>query len=164
MSTDKRRKQCSKCKSHRLLKMFMVTNGKRRARCKFCDAELSKQYRKLHPAQYKETKRKANLKRAADPVKREVDRLAATAVYWRRDGLDVKEVLAYIAAHHGACEICRCSIVDHGKRHVDHDHITKRFRGLLCGSCNRALGLFKDDIIRLQAAIKYLRKAARRAK
>jgi hypothetical protein len=29
---------------------------------------------------------------------------------------------------------------------------------LLCGSCNRALGLFKDDVKRIQEAINYLSK------
>lgn len=39
---------------------------------------------------------------------------------------------------------------------VDHDHITDEFRGHICHNCNRGLGVFQDDIKRLQRAIQYL--------
>lgn len=40
---------------------------------------------------------------------------------------------------------------------IDHCHETGTFRGLLCHSCNIALGHFKDDITVLENAIDYLR-------
>jgi hypothetical protein len=39
---------------------------------------------------------------------------------------------------------------------VDHDHETNKVRGLLCNSCNKALGLFKDSPNILNQAINYL--------
>lgn len=39
---------------------------------------------------------------------------------------------------------------------VDHDHDTGAIRGLLCSTCNSALGLFKDNIENLSNAIDYL--------
>lgn len=52
----------------------------------------------------------------------------------------------------GVCAICR------KKRTlvIDHDHKTLRTRGLLCGSCNRALGLLQDNPKILRAALSYL--------
>lgn len=39
---------------------------------------------------------------------------------------------------------------------VDHCHTTGALRGTLCGHCNTAIGLFKDDIGLLRKAIEYL--------
>lgn len=56
----------------------------------------------------------------------------------------------------GQCAICARKI---GKdAHRDHCHESGKWRGLLCGSCNRGLGLFGDDPDVLLAAAFYLTK------
>lgn len=40
---------------------------------------------------------------------------------------------------------------------VDHNHETGNIRGLVCNSCNKGIGLFKDNIELLQFAINYLK-------
>lgn len=40
---------------------------------------------------------------------------------------------------------------------VDHCHRSKVVRRLICPSCNRGMGLFADDIARLEAAVAYLK-------
>jgi Recombination endonuclease VII len=50
------------------------------------------------------------------------------------------------------CEICNTKNNLCG----DHDHITGKFRGTLCRSCNFGLGFFKDNKALLAEAILYL--------
>lgn len=54
----------------------------------------------------------------------------------------------------GRCAICK--LESEHTLHVDHDHKTFKVRGLLCSSCNPALGGFQDNINVLNSAITYL--------
>lgn len=72
----------------------------------------------------------------------------------QRYGLSAREVEMLKAAQGGVCAVC-------GERaavHVDHDHETRRVRGILCESCNGFLGAFGDDPVLLRAAIGYLER------
>lgn len=71
-------------------------------------------------------------------------------------GLTHAEFAELVMHHHGMCAICSRKTK---RLMLDHCHKTKRVRGLLCQSCNAALGLFADSRERLQAAIGYLEKA-----
>jgi hypothetical protein len=42
--------------------------------------------------------------------------------------------------------------------HVDHNHTTGVVRGLLCSSCNQALGLLGDNPNRIRSLLSYLEK------
>lgn len=65
----------------------------------------------------------------------------------RQYGIDVETYARAELAQDRKCAGCLESF-DHtpGRRgvHVDHCHTTGRFRGLLCYSCNAALGLVRD--------------------
>lgn len=54
----------------------------------------------------------------------------------------------------GACKIC--SVMVNNRLHIDHDHETGKVRGLLCGSCNRGIGMFKDNATLLRKAANYI--------
>lgn len=57
-------------------------------------------------------------------------------------------------AQNNSCAIC--GNIDDSRLHVDHCHNTNNVRGLLCGKCNRGLGMFDDSPETLHKAIKYL--------
>lgn len=74
--------------------------------------------------------------------------------YKSKFGITFDTVQEMLSEQDGKCQICK---VDITKRHyVDHNHATGEVRGLLCISCNAALGGFKDSPEVLQAAIAYL--------
>lgn len=41
--------------------------------------------------------------------------------------------------------------------HIDHCHKTNKFRGLLCSKCNTGLGMFDENINKMENAIKYIK-------
>lgn len=42
--------------------------------------------------------------------------------------------------------------------HMDHDHKSGEYRGLLCGGCNSGLGFLKEDFDRISGIAEYLRR------
>jgi len=57
------------------------------------------------------------------------------------------------------CAICSCEEPKGNGNvhfHVDHCHSTGKVRGLLCSSCNTALGNFKDSTELMRKAIEYI--------
>ena len=99
------------------------------------------------------------------------------SVYWRKNnpeksklrkktsylkklyGFTLDEWNEMFDAQDGKCAICGKHQTEIGKTlGVDHCHKTGKIRGLLCTTCNRGLGYFKDDIENLRCAIMYLNK------
>jgi len=71
-------------------------------------------------------------------------------------GLTQADYDLLLLKQNGKCAICSVekALV------VDHDHQTKIVRGLLCGECNRGLGLLRDNTELLFSAICYLSNQA----
>lgn len=56
------------------------------------------------------------------------------------------------------CSICNKPFANESETRVDHDHKTKKIRGILCNKCNIGLGLFLESVEILKKAIDYLEK------
>jgi hypothetical protein len=78
-------------------------------------------------------------------------------------GMNLSDYMELLDRQGGVCAICKnpetAQSAWGGEQVlcVDHDHITGKVRGLLCTLCNKGLGLFKDDVNTLEAAIDYLK-------
>lgn len=71
-------------------------------------------------------------------------------------GIGVAEYDLMLARQRRRCAICEKQVGDGAVLDVDHCHYSKKVRGLLCGSCNRGIGLLKDSPEILESAITYL--------
>lgn len=72
------------------------------------------------------------------------------------------EVEALLRHQEHSCAICRVAFVG-TEFHIDHCHRSGDVRGLLCSRCNTALGLLKDDPVRMASAVRYLANPPRAA-
>ena len=71
-----------------------------------------------------------------------------------------EEVSDLLDSQRGCCALCKESLLFPDSKkgyHIDHCHTTGKVRGLLCHSCNVALGLLKDNIETLERMIDYLK-------
>ncbi len=85
----------------------------------------------------------------------------------RYDGMDRETFTAEGEKRKWRCDICGC-VPEPDKRRrlldelpylqVDHCHKTNTRRGLLCGDCNKGIGMFHDDPDRMLNAVRYLER------
>ncbi len=157
---------CTVCKQEKSISDFgkhaCMSDGVR-SNCKACGVKAVVDHNKKHP----------ELKKVRNERYREKhkEKVLAMTREWRKNnpevvrkhnlkkyfGLTVQDYDDMYIGQGGCCAICGT----HQSRlklrlAVDHCHDTGKIRGLLCGSCNTALGLLKDNPDVLYNAIKYL--------
>lgn len=77
----------------------------------------------------------------------------------RNFGITKEDYDAFSLKQNDCCAICNKSrICLKQDLDVDHCHKTNKIRGLLCRECNHGVGLFKDDINKIQDSIEYLKQ------
>jgi hypothetical protein len=73
--------------------------------------------------------------------------------------LSTYEYAKLLVEQNNACAICGVSATEFKRElSVDHNHETKKIRGLLCHHCNIGLGNFRDSTTLLSVAIEYLER------
>jgi hypothetical protein len=73
-------------------------------------------------------------------------------------GVTLERYNELFQAQGGTCAICHRPPNPTKSLAVDHDHQTGTVRGLLCDACNMGLGMYQDDVLRLENAISYLKR------
>ena len=140
------KKKCSDCKKVKNIICFSKDKssiGGYSYRCKECAKEHYSKWRASDPTRYKKYTRNNMLK--------------------SKYGINEEWYENKLTEQNNRCAICNelskdlwkglsCSFA------VDHNHVTKQPRGLLCKKCNSAIGQLHDNVLLLQKAIEYLNK------
>lgn len=71
-------------------------------------------------------------------------------------GISIEDFNKMLKKFNNRCNICDKEHSEDSPLHIDHCHKTKFVRGLLCESCNFALGYLKDSISVIKKSIIYL--------
>lgn len=74
--------------------------------------------------------------------------------------INYEDFLNLADSQNNCCKICKIELVfstrSSNRAVLDHCHATGKIRGVLCNSCNRALGLLKESKDVLKSALSYL--------
>ena len=143
-------KQCSKCSHYLDWDYFRKRkqDGKLylHSSCKKCNKINWDKWVENNKEHYKEIKRKGQNLFHHEHKK------------YERRGITKDQYDIIFDIQKGKCSICKEHSKDGTSLAMDHNHKTNEFRGLLCKECNRALGLFGDNIDVLQNAVIYLQE------
>jgi hypothetical protein len=134
-------KTCTKCGERKPLEAFSVSRpGQSKdgyhGVCRVCRNLDSQAWRQNNPERMRELRRRWALK----------------AKY----GITRKEFDVMLEAQEGKCAICGTDEPGGKGWCVEHNHLTKVVRGIVCNNCNVMIGMADEDIVILQAAIDYL--------
>jgi hypothetical protein len=143
---------CCYCKQEKPLTAFPKNKSKKSgygSQCKTCRKEY-----------YKNNKEQelASNRKYVEANKPKVDGYKRDWHFQTKYGLSLEQLDAMKLSQSFRCKICGKHEKETPRQAlcVDHCHKTNEVRGLLCESCNQALGLFYDNVDNLRKAIDYL--------
>lgn len=155
-------KICSVCSQKKEIKLFCACRGSKDGRlpqCKDCTKRKklklnfskpdvgTKQCRKCYRIlDYKFFHRRKDMKDGCNVYCKDCEVL-------RKYGMSFLDYNLMCEKQNHKCKLCN----KQKKLVVDHNHFSKKVRGLLCLSCNCALGVFGDSVDSFNKVIEYLR-------
>lgn len=132
-------KICTKCKNLTDMNLFVKNKQGKYQKQSWCNPCRSKYYKENKPR---------------------FQHLIRNGMLKRKYGIDKEGYDNLLKLQNGKCAICGLQEQNHRNKvfNVDHNHKTKKVRGLLCNNCNRGLGHLKDNILFLENALAYLKE------
>lgn len=135
-------RECNKCHITKSLNEFYRRNGANDRNtyyrhCKVCHNELTRLNNKRNKEQHRKATQKSRFK--------------------IKYGISLEDFTALYKKQNGICANVNCNFI--GDLVVDHCHSTGKVRGLLCRSCNLALGHVQDNIDLLDGLADYLERS-----
>jgi hypothetical protein len=149
---------CSKCKVSKLASDFGKCKNKKnglKSNCKDCANKSTRNsFNKNKEKHYKKHKE------YIEQNKNEVTSYRRDWHFKNKYNITLTELDDLRVKQNYSCKLCGKHELDTPRKSlcVDHCHKTNKVRGLLCESCNQALGLFYDNINTIEKAAKYLRE------
>lgn len=146
-------KTCTRCKQEKLLEEFVFNkrSGNYLNSCRKCKKYYQQNWHSIR-------KHNTNLQRRLEYQKSaEIRALCKDRELRKNFGISLSEYEQLLQVQQGKCLGCEKHESELlRKLAVDHCHKTGKVRGLLCGNCNTALGLVKENIKTLQNMMEYL--------
>ena len=146
-------KKCNKCNYVKPLTDFAKSKDTKdglQLKCKQCNKD------------YREANRTRCLEQSKRYREANKDSVKAAIRAWKFKtafGITVEDYNAMWTEQKGCCACCGVSETTLARKlAVDHCHKKGHVRALLCTNCNIGIGMFKEDISRLQQAIDYLQR------
>lgn len=160
-------KKCSKCNRELIGYGF----AKKRFYCKPCHSvytkdwysrnldkakQIARNWKKRNPQRVGEYDKQWHIenkeRRKSYPSTKKWKQYALKHYY----GITVEGVNEMLERQKSKCAICLVGLSKDNLR-VDHDHKTKKVRGILCNNCNLGIGNLKENKQYLISAIEYLK-------
>ena len=115
--------------------------------------DSQKKYRAEHKEHLKECRKKYYTEN-----KEKIDTDKRKSALKNNFGITIEQFNEMSKNQDNRCGICN-NLFTVGKPfnpNIDHNHVTNKIRGLLCGQCNRSIGLLRDNPVIIKNAIKWI--------
>lgn len=128
---------CKKCGNDNLLSDEMKWSPLP-SWCKNCFKKYGKEYKEVHSTTVRQNRNKT---------------------FKYKYGITIEKYEQMLLEQENKCLACERNFSEQIRPDVDHNHLTKKVRGILCHSCNLALGYLKDNEDIIQRLLDYIKNS-----